>query len=163
MRFSALGAMVVVANLLAIPQAACPQTPANSAAFLPPSYITGEVASYEAGVPRLLGPVIHARPIAEAQREESASQRSEVNLSATLITQDISISDHLFAAQLSLEAAPPEGGGMNFAEVFSTVFAGIDADETNLSLDIAPENDFFLHAGTVCGTTAGEIHFQGEN
>jgi hypothetical protein len=156
--------MVVVANLLAIPQVACPQTPANSAAFLPPSYIAaGEVASYEAGVPRLLGPVIHARPIAEAQREESASRRSEVNLSATTITQNITISDHLFAAQLSPEAAIPDGEGMRFDEVFSTLFTGINADETNLSLDIAPQYDFFLHAGAVCGTTAGEIHFQGEN
>ena len=118
-----------------------------------------EVASYEAGVPRLLGPVIHARPIAEAQREE----RSEINLSATTITQDISLSDHLFGGQLSPDAVLPEGGEMSFDVVFSTAFAGIDADQTNLSLDIAPENDFFLHAGTVCGTTAGEIHFQGEN
>jgi hypothetical protein len=151
--------MAVVAIFLAIPQAACPQTAANSASFLPSSSMDREAASYEAGVPRLLGPVLHARPIAEAQRDE----RSEVNRSATTITQDISLSNHLFGGQLSPEAVLPEGGEMSFDEVFSTTFAGIDANQTNLVLDIVPENDFFLRAGAVCGTTAGEIRFQGEN
>jgi len=88
-RVSDLGAMVVVAIFLAI--------------LRPPASGTGEFRQYPVvftmiarwRVTRLASrgcsPVIHARPIAEAQREE----RSEINLSATTITRHLSF-DHLF-------------------------------------------------------------------
>jgi hypothetical protein len=93
--------------------------------------------------------VLHARPIAEANFEESSRLRSD-------------ISDQLFAVQWGPEATSLDDRGLNFDVVFPAGLAGIEASETSFSLDVDPRDGFFFHAGEVCGATAGEIRFQGD-
>ncbi len=164
MRFSASWAIAAAAIFLATPKAANTQAPAGSAESLPPAYAVAEESVCEPGAPRLLGPVIHARPIAEAELEESSLLRCEASPSLPPLRRNASISDHLFGEQCSSEAMSWDGGGPTFDESLPAELAGIDFGETNLSLDdMDSGNDIFLHAGTACGVMAGEIHFQGDN
>jgi hypothetical protein len=108
----------------------------------------------------LLGPVIDARPIAEAELGESSLLASEASPSVTPLELNAPISDHLFAAQWSPGAMPLDDRDLNFDEVLPAELVGISAGETSQGLDVATGNDFFLHAGAACGAMAGEIRFQ---
>jgi hypothetical protein len=162
-RFSASWAIAVVAIFLAAPEAANAQAPANPAGSAPPSYAAFEESACEPGAPRLLGPVIHARPIAEAEIEESSLLRSEAGPSVTPLGANVPVSDHLFGGLWSPEAMPLDERGLTFDEVLPAEHIGLSTAETSLLLDITTGNDFFLHAGADCGAMAGDIRFQGEN
>jgi hypothetical protein len=110
----------------------------------------------------LLGPIVDARPIADAELEESSLPRSEAGPSVAPLGVDTSTSDHLFGGQWNPEAMPVNDRDLNFDNVLPAEPVGISDGETNFVLDVATERDFFLHAGTACGAMAGEIRFQGD-
>jgi len=150
-----------VAVLLATPETANTQAPVNPAESMPSSYAVVEESACEAGAPRLLGPVIYARPIAEAELEESSLLRSEASPSLTPLGLGAPIADHLFGGQWGLEAMPLDNRELNFDELLPAGLVGID--ETSPLLDVATGNDFFLHAGAACGAMAGDLRFQGDD